>query len=289
MGFPLHARLSACHTSYALRIPRRSDGPTPGGSPRGCPASPCPLPASPAVFTGRCERRERRERRPRPGLFGQGLPHPRGVGTGLEQPEAAHARAAQDLAGVRGAPRAPVAVPRECAASSRTWCRWRSGRRPRKTLTRGPGVRDAGAGAPRPAPTRLQAPGPDSGRQPPIADIGRSGWRKAGSSSPDPAFLPHIAAFQRSAISSSGAPERSGAAQVGLLAGEQAVAHLAVGGEPGAVAGPAEGAGDGGDHADPGRPAVDQPALGGRAAAHRLAFGGEREAACAARRGSRRR
>ena len=40
------------------------------------------------------------------------------------------------------------------------------------------------------------------------------------------------------------------------------VAHLAVGGEPGAVAVAAERAGDRRDHADRGRAAVDEPALG---------------------------
>lgn len=44
-----------------------------------------------------------------------------------------------------------------------------------------------------------------------MADIGRSGWTKEGSSRPAPAFLPHIARRQIRAISSSGAPERSAA------------------------------------------------------------------------------
>ena len=48
------------------------------------------------------------------------------------------------------------------------------------------------------------------------------------------------------------------AAQVGFFAGEQAVADLTVRGEPHPVAGSAERAGHGGDHADGGRAAVDQ-------------------------------
>ena len=108
-----------------------------------------------------------------------------------------------------------------------------------------------------PEPTRV--------RQPPIADIGRSGCRNVGSSMPCPARLPRIATTQRSAISSSVAPARSAAAQVGLLAGEQAVADLAVGGEPDPVAVAAERPGDRGDHADGGRAAVDQEQLGGGA------------------------
>ena len=102
---------------------------------------------------------------------------------------------------------------------------------------------------------------------PPIALIGRSGCRKPGSSMPCPASLPHIASRQVSAISASLPPPRSSAAQVGLGAGEQAGADLAVGGQPGAVAGAAERAGHRGDDADHGRAAVDQPALGRGAAA----------------------
>ncbi len=41
--------------------------------------------------------------------------------------------------------------------------------------------------------------------------MGRSGCRKLGSSSPEPAFLPHMAVFQSRAISSSGASPRSAA------------------------------------------------------------------------------
>ena len=44
--------------------------------------------------------------------------------------------------------------------------------------------------------------------QPPMADIGRSGWRNDGSSIPWPARLPAIAATQRTARSSSEAPAR---------------------------------------------------------------------------------
>src|SRR5262249_39657144 len=45
--------------------------------------------------------------------------------------------------------------------------------------------------------------------QPPIADIGRAGWRNVGSSMPWPAGLPHIAVCQAWASSSSEAPARS--------------------------------------------------------------------------------
>ena len=97
--------------------------------------------------------------------------------------------------------------------------------------------------------------------QPPMADIGRSGWRNVGSSMPWPARLPRIATTQRSASSRRSAPARS-APQVGLLAGEQAVADLAVGGQPHPVAVAAERAGDRGDDADGGRAAVDEEQLG---------------------------
>ena len=77
--------------------------------------------------------------------------------------------------------------------------------------------------------------------------------------------LAAIAATHRSAISSSVAPSRSGGAQVGLLAGEQAVAHLAVGGQPDPVAVAAERPCHRGDHADRRRAAVDEEQLGRRA------------------------
>ncbi len=98
-----------------------------------------------------------------------------------------------------------------------------------------------------------------------MADIGRSGWRNSGSSIPWPARLVAIAATQRSAISSSVAPSRSGAAQVGLLAGEQAVADLSVGGQPDPVAVTTERPGHRGDHAHGRRATVDEEQLGGGA------------------------
>ena len=91
------------------------------------------------------------------------------------------------------------------------------------------------------------------------------------------AAWPSSDARTASASSASSAPARSGAAQVGLLAGEQAVADLAVGGQPDAVAGAAERAGDRGDDADPARAAVDQPGLGRRAASVLAGSGVERE------------
>ena len=63
----------------------------------------------------------------------------------------------------------------------------------------------------RPAPPSCPGPVADRARQPPMADIGRSGWRNDGSSIPWPGSLPAIATTQRSAISSSVAPARSAA------------------------------------------------------------------------------
>ena len=103
-----------------------------------------------------------------------------------------------------------------------------------------------------------------------MADIGRSGWRNVASSMPWPARLPRIAMTQRSAISSSVGAGAQRRAEVGLLAGEEAVADLAVGGEPDPVAVAAERAGDRGDDADGRRAAVDVEQLG-RGAAARLA------------------
>src|SRR4051794_41880267 len=58
-------------------------------------------------------------------------------------------------------------------------------------------------------------------------------------------------------------PAAQRAAQVALLAGEQAVADLAVGGQPDPVAVAAEGPGDRRDDAHGPRPAVDREQLGG--------------------------
>ena len=113
--------------------------------------------------------------------------------------------------------------------------------------------------------------------QPPIADIGAVGCRKPGSSMPWPGSLREQRARQQLGDFGVVAPARSGAAQVGLLAGEQAVADLTVGGEPHPVAGTAERPGHRGDDADRGRAAVDQPRLRGRAAALGRVRRGERE------------
>ena len=67
---------------------------------------------------------------------------------------------------------------------------------------------------------------------------------------------------QRSASSSSVAPARSAARRSDSCAGEQAVADLAVGGEPDPVAVAAERPGHRRDHADRGRAAVDEEQLG---------------------------
>ena len=78
--------------------------------------------------------------------------------------------------------------------------------------------------------------------------------------------LPRIATTQRVGELLVGRRRPAARPQVGLLAGEQAVADLAVGGEPDPVAVAAERARHRGDHADRGRAAVDQEQLGGRAA-----------------------
>ena len=111
-----------------------------------------------------------------------------------------------------------------------------------------------------------------------MADIGRSGWRNVGSLMPCPGSLPAIAATHRSASSSSLGAGPQGSPQVGLLAGEQAVADLTVGGEPDPVAVAAERAGHRGDHADGRGAAVDQEQLG-RGAPPRLASRGQGEVA----------
>ena len=160
----------------------------------------------------------------------------------LEQPEAAHAGPPQGVAGLRGAPRVARGLPR-------------GARLPRRTaVARRPGVDPVAA-------------------QPPMADIGRAAagtsrrrCRGRGAWAPSRAppavgeLLVGRAAAQRGA-------------QVGLLAGEQAVAHLAVGGEPDPVAVAAERPGDRGDDADRRRSAVDGEQLGRRAAARLLGVG----------------
>lgn len=50
----------------------------------------------------------------------------------------------------------------------------------------------------------------DVAHQPPMADIGRSGWRKSGSSMPWPAFFPRTATCIRTISSASLAPARNG-------------------------------------------------------------------------------
>ncbi len=125
--------------------------------------------------------------------------------------------------------------------------------------------------------------------QPPIADIGRSGWTKDGSSRPAPAFLPHIASRQMRAISSSGASERRAARRSVSSRAKRQVRIW-----PSAVSrvrsqARAERAGDGGDDADAVRAAVDQPALGGGRTALVGALLGQRRSGCAGRRGCHRR
>ena len=131
-------------------------------------------------------------------------------------------------------------------------------------------------------------PGSPQPGQPPIADIGRSGCRNVGSSMPCPAALPRIATTQRSASSCVGRSGAQRGAQVGLLPGEQAVADLAVGGQPDPVAVAAERPRDRGDDPDRRRAAVDQEQLGRRAAARLLGRGQHEVAAPAGRRSPRR-
>ena len=88
-------------------------------------------------------------------------------------------------------------------------------------------------------------------RQPPIADIGRSGCRNVGSSMPWPGrLLSHRRppAVGDLVVVGAAAQRRP---QVGLLAGEQAVADLAVGGQPDPVAVAAERPRHRRDHARP--------------------------------------
>ncbi len=113
--------------------------------------------------------------------------------------------------------------------------------------------------------------------QPPMADMGRSGCRKDGSLMPWPGQLhrdgPPPAVRELGVARAR--PQR--AAQVALGPGEQAVPHLAVGGQPDPVAVPAERPGHRRDHPDPGRTAVHQERLGGRRAALMRVVGGEAE------------
>ena len=106
----------------------------------------------------------------------RGAARGRRVGTALEQPQTGHTGAAKDVAGLRGT-RESLGDFLAHAGSCARWCRWRTCRR--------------------------------SSAQPPMADIGRSGWRNVGSSMPWPARLPRIATTQRAARSASDAPARS--------------------------------------------------------------------------------
>ena len=85
----------------------------------------------------------------------------------------------------------------------------------------------------RPRPGHRRSTGRGPARQPPIADIGRLGCRKLGSLIAWPGSFAAIAIRQRSAISASSQPRAQSAAQIGLVAAEQAGADLAVGGRAG--------------------------------------------------------
>ena len=111
-----------------------------------------------------------------------------------------------------------------------------------------------------PRPPRSTAPAP----QPPIAPIERSGGTKPAVVDAVPGLLaPHrgAPAVRDVAIGRAAAQQRP---QVGLVVAEQARAHRALGGDPGAVARGAERARHRRDDADRGRAAVDEPFLGGR-------------------------
>ena len=181
----------------------------------------------------------------RPICSAKGCQAPAVVGAAVEQPEAAHARPAQDLAGLRRAPavarRTSSAPAASCATSSRT------------AEARATGRAAADGGVSRRWPTSAGRAAGTSGRR----CRGRAAWPP----SRPPSGRRSPRRWRR---------PRSARAQVGLLAGEQAVADLAVGGEPDPVAVAAERPGDRGDHADRGRAAVDQEQLG-RGAAPRLA------------------
>ena len=162
-------------------------------------------------------RRSAADRSRRPGLLGQGLSRRGRVRPAVEQPEDPHPGPAQALAGLRRAPRVAVLVPVGPRLPARR---------------RGP-ARRVGLAA-----------------QPPMADMGRSGCRNDGSSMPWPGRLrrhrPHPLIGEL--LIGGAGPQRG--AQIGLGPGEQAVAQLAVGGQPDPVAGAAERLADRGDDAD---------------------------------------
>ena len=113
--------------------------------------------------------------------------------------------------------------------------------------------------------------------QPPIADIGRSGWVKAGSSMPCPRCLSATSPCISAASDASSGAAAQQRAQVGLALGEQAGAPVTVGGQPDAVAGVAERVGHRPDDAHGRRPAVDRELLGrGQTRARAAARGGSR-------------
>ena len=121
-------------------------------------------------------------------------------------------------------------------------------------------------GSPRGRPASLRPSAGPRRAQPPIALIGRVGCWKSGSPMPWPACFPQIDGPEdlgHRVVVRARAQDR---AEVGLLAGEQAVADLAVGREPHPVAGAAERPGHRADDPDARRAAVDQPRLRGGAA-----------------------
>ena len=185
----------------------------PGGSPRGCPASPHSRAASPSPDTDRAtgwQTAERATETSHPSA------RPRAAGPtavwvlAWNNPKLHTPGAPQGLGDLRTSTGSSWRSSSSCAASCARRCRWPSGRR--SDVVR-----------------RVQ---------PPIADIGRDGCRKPGSSMPWPGLLRVQRRPQPGGeLARRSAPARIGAAQVGLLAGEQAVADLAVGGQPDPVAG----------------------------------------------------
>ena len=139
-------------------------------------------------------------------LLRQGMPGARGARAALEQPQAAHPRPPQGVAGLRRAPREP---------RRSSWPPGSSCVRSRRTEpvdsgtatspvdarpgfeTRHPALDFVGSAMHAPQPRPFTAA---SLAQPPMADIGRVGWRKDSSSMPWPGRLVIIARRHWSAI-----------------------------------------------------------------------------------------
>ena len=230
----------------------------PGGSPRGCPASPFDLAAVPRSTDGDAPRADL------PGLLGQGLPRRRRPGC------------------------SPGTTP-SCTRPTGA----RPGRRATSTGSTSPSSSDARGFLRETVPYAEWPAAELTGADQAVSRRSRtSGGPAAGSRGrrcrARPAW-PAATARIRAARSVVGGAGAHRGPQVGLLAGEQAVAQLTVGGEPDPVAGAAERPGHRADDADPAGTAVDQPLLGGRAAPLLGSDRGQRRTRPPAGRGSRRR